>query len=250
MSAPGRNGDEGSRGRRLYKLVGALVVALVIAGALVPLLLGGGQDRQTQLVEVQPEKLDESGGSGGSAKEPQKAEASGSQGASQDRNGEWWQPEDSEASGESGGTDEVAPSPTQEESAEPEAPAEGAPAEQTSPGPKGEPESAEESQPPSPEGQAQEGGREESTPQTEQPRSEGPYWTVMAGSFQDPGNATGLKERLGDQGFTAQVVAKTIEGRQWHRVYAGREGSRQKAEEVMDRLQEAGYNDLLLLKAE
>lgn len=247
MSAPRRNGEEGSGGRRLYKLVGALVVALVIVAALVPLWLGGGDGQQTRLVEVQPETLNGPSEGDAASEGPQDPDKSGQEVASKEDGGKWWQPEGSgDASEEPEGAEESAPVSPAEEPAGPEAPA--GTAEQEEPAPAQETEDeptakAEEASPPP-----------DDTPEVDveerKTEPEAPYWTVMAGSFQDPENARGLRDNLRDQDFTAQVVSKTIEGRKWHRVYAGREGSRGKAEEVLTRLREAGYDDLLVLQAE
>lgn len=262
MSAPRRNGNEGSGGRRLYKLVGALVVALVIAVALVPLWLGGGDEQRTRLVEVQPETLNHPGEEGAGSEGPQGPDDSERETPSEEGSGKWWQAEDSGTdSAEPEAGEETAPTSPSGEPGEPGTPSgaveeeELGPAQGTGDGP-----AAPEADAPAPEEEAVETADEgSSAPRDDVPEvtegdqkaeAEGPYWTVMVGSFQDPANARGLKDRLGEQGYAAEVVIKTIEGQKWRRVYAGREGSQEKAEQVLTRLKQAGYDDLLVVQAE
>ncbi|MFB6259838.1 MAG: SPOR domain-containing protein [Thiohalorhabdaceae bacterium] len=262
MSAPGKNQGAASDGRRLYKLIGALVVALVIAAALIPLWLGGDQEQQAQTVEVQPEELGaaDRGDSSPSPERRQNAEGSEPEATAEGETGEWWQPQgagDSANAGagkdrpEESANEEAAPAPesASAESAKPEGPSEVADKEEASAARDQESDPGADEEAPAAEQDSREGAPE-AVDAGQSDDAERPFWTVMTGSFRDPGNARGLKDRLDEQGFTVEVVTRTIEGREWHRVYAGREGSRQEAEQVMSRLREAGYDELLVLKAE
>jgi cell division septation protein DedD len=259
MSGAGKNGGEGGGSRRLYKLVGAVVVAIAIGAALVPLWMGGGEDSRTQVVEVEPEVLGERSGSssGSPATSEDSAEAgAGTGGGTDDK---WWQAQeegetDSPASG-SGSSPSAPPSQAPEGDSEPanqagsgtgssrEAPTERATAEsEPAPAPKPEPEPD-----PDPEQSAPE---PEPHSQEQVAKAEGPYWTVMVGSFRNADNARQLSKKLRQQGFSSEVVAKTVKGAQWNRVYAGHVSTRDEAEALVPRLKEAGYEDMLVLKAE
>jgi len=260
MSAPGKNQGAASDGRRLYKLVGALVVALVIAAALIPLWLGGDREQQTQTVEVQPEELGaaDRGDASPRPERRQSDEGSEPEATAEGETDEWWQPQGAGESPEAGAgkdgpeesaSEEAAPEPEPSETTKPKGPSEEADNEEASAARDQESDPGADDEAPA----AEQDSREKAPEAADAGRSddaEKPFWTVMTGSFQDPGNARGLKGRLDEQGFTVQVVTRTIEGREWHRVYAGREGSRQEAEQVESRLREAGYDELLVLKAE
>lgn len=264
MNAARRDGGEGGGPRRFYKLVGALVVALVIAAALVPLWLGGGSGQQPRVVEVEPDVLRDGGTERSRQQQAEPAtEPSGpSREPAPDQNGgsgdNWWQADDQPDADDGGATSRT------DRSAESSGKASGAPAPQTSsserdPDTQSRPEADTTA---SGSGQGTGGDGDGGEPQTSAEPAEatasaesgtepeGPYWTVMVGSFRDPDNAAGLRERLREQGFAAQVVTKMVEGEQWNRVYAGREQARQGAESLLPRLKEAGYKDMLVLQAE
>jgi len=250
MSAARHNGDdEGGGSRRFYKLVGAVVVALAIAAALVPLWLSSGEERQPRVVEVKPDALREQAGSGSSS------------GRSEPRSGEkWWQAKQESKESDSGPDSEPVPAESQGEpagdsrdrptadgaSSQPDQT--GSPAEQGG----GTPQSAPAASPSEPASQAtsEKAPSEKRSGEAATAQTEGPYWTVMVGSFLNPDNARGLRDKLEGQGYTAQVVTKTVENRDWKRVYAGRKDSREAAEALLPRLKEAGYKDLLVLKTE
>jgi len=257
MSAAQRNGGDGGGPSRFYKLVGAVVVAVAIAAALVPLWMSGGSEKETQVVEVQPESLRDNGTQRSRAETPaQPAEPE----RSEDGGGEkWWQAQDQGDAGapsaQTAPNEEPAsqtpsePSPRSASSSQAPAPSASgasAPGEeggQASAGaPSGTPAEAET-------GNGPEGGSGSATEEQEA-KAAGPYWTVMVGSFRNPDNARKLQDQLREQGFETQVVTRMIKGSEWNRVYAGSKSSREEAAKILPRLREAGYKDLLVLKAE
>lgn len=256
MSAARKNGGEGGGSRRLYKLVGAVVVGLAIAAAVVPVWLGGGGDQQPRVVEVEPEVLRDRATERSRNAQPE-ATPSREDGEAEGGGGDkWWQADKEAGTGS-------APLEAEQGAASPEASPEGeagaaAPAPATT---SDAPESGDAPEPgadqaaadqPSASAPEQPAGQpaQEDAGQNQVAKAEGPYWTVMVGSFRNPDNARGLRDRLREQGFAAQVVTKTVKGQDWNRVYAGREASRSGAKALVPRLKEAGYQDMLVLKAE
>lgn len=235
MSAGRRDEEEGSGSRRFYKLVGALVVGLAIAAALVPLWMGGGKEKEARVVEIQPDSLREGrpepqGAGEAPPAEDESAGRTAGNGDEDSGSGEkWWQSRDDEAARDGSGQ------PASGDGSEPggREPADETPEESAA----------------APASPAKE-QKEEKPAEERVAKAEGPYWTVMVGSFRNPDNARGLKKRLREQDFAAHVVAKTVKGSQWNRVYAGRMDSRQEAEALLPRLEKLGYQDLLVLKAE
>ncbi len=261
----------------MYKLIGVAVVALAIAAALLPLWLGGEDPDQADVVEVEPKALDEpDGGEGrppaGSSPDEGSAAENGEPTADQQDSPEedrpWWK----KPRGEGEDPDaEKEPSPPQAQRSEEGTPSEdkgpsqAAAPEPASPAPSPDPEeeaptqgdatAGDEGDPDGPGEPAQEGeeapdgdGQEEESQQVA--TAEPPFWAVMVGSFQNPDNAEGLRDRLRDEGFPARVRTREVEGKQWRRVLVGAEGSKDAAQELVPRLEQAGYDNTLVLKVE
>lgn len=62
-------------------------------------------------------------------------------------------------------------------------------------------------------------------------------WFVQVGSFGQEANATDLRDRLRNAGYTAFVETSTVEGQTKHRVKVGPEMERSSAERQRDRIQ-------------
>ena len=70
----------------------------------------------------------------------------------------------------------------------------------------------------------------------------------MVGSFRNAGNAEGLAQRLTDQGYRAEVRTAEVNSKTWNRVLVGNARTREDARELVPRLKDAGYNDLLVME--
>lgn len=62
-------------------------------------------------------------------------------------------------------------------------------------------------------------------------------WFVQVGSFSQQANATDLRDRLRNSGYTAFVETSTVEGRTTHRVKVGPEMDRARSEKIRDEIQ-------------
>lgn len=274
------DGEVGNRrrGGRLYKVIGAIVVILVILAVLAPLWLGGEKPR-SRVVEVRPEVLQEPSGDTGTADKAQPAAGQPAADADAPPEGSgggtaWWRKEtgaEAEKEGGEGETEDSAAGakPKAKDSAEAEAPAgdgtsrkadkesgaeEGSKAadgdrperdasgEETAAG-SGDQAAAGDSGAQSENAAPSGGSGEAATP-------EGPYWSVMVGSFRDPANARKLRDELRQKGFDVAVVAARVRGQRWNRVLAGRSDTRSGAQKLVPRLKKAGYGDLLVMKTE
>lgn len=242
--------------------------------------MGGEGPEQAEVVEVEPKSLDgpdagerdpgagpssgEESGAGTGKTSPEEEE-------SPEGDRPWWKKprgegEDPEGAGEPSGTQ--AQRPEEEPSSAGDVPSQAAAPEPDGPSPTPGPEegsvaegdSAEEDAEKTPETDrpSEPAQADDETPtgdgEAEEPqqvaKAQPPFWAVMVGSFQNPDNAEGLRDRLRDEGFPARVRTQEVEGQQWRRVLVGAEDSKDAARELVPRLEQAGYDNTLVLKVE
>jgi len=266
----------------VYKLIGVAVVALAIAAALLPLWLGGEDPEQAEMVEVEPKALDQPDGAEGKSTAGPSADEGSPTGPGEPTAGQqdspegdrpWWK----KPRGEGEDADQGPSPPQGQRSPQPSAgdtpseedgPGRAAAPEPESPAPSPEPEeeapaagdgpAGDEEQPAPSDGPAEPAQEGEQAPdgdgqaeESQQPATaEPPFWAVMVGSFQNPDNAEGLRNRLRDEGFPAQVRTREMDGVEWRRVLVGAEESKDAAQELVPRLEQAGYDNTLVLKVE
>ncbi|KPV40441.1 hypothetical protein AN478_06510 [Thiohalorhabdus denitrificans] len=239
-----------------------MVVALVVAVVVLPLWFGGGQTNQGRVVEIQPGGTDSDGGEAPGSGEDTGPSAGDAvthpleEGGDAEEEGQekWWRRtvDGGEAASDdpsAAAAEQVLPDQGKAGSggdrSQVQAPEE-AEAESVDPSEPEEPE--ETADPPAEQTAARESGGEAGAQAPGMP--DAPFWGVMVGSFQDPGNAKGLRDRLQEQGYEVSVVPTKVKGRQWHRVIVGSGESREAVQDLVPSLEETGFENLLVIEIE